>query len=61
LTPLSLNLPACPLLCCPCLQEHGHIAREDILKDTRNHGPVDNPAGRLIVMQADYEEFASVR
>lgn len=37
------------------------MAREDILKDTRNHGPIDNAAGRLIVMQADYEDFASVR
>lgn len=44
-----------------CLQEHGHTAREDVLRDQRNHGPLGGAAQRLKVMHADFEDFASIK
>lgn len=43
------------------MQQHGHMVREDILADKRNHGPVGDAARRLIVLQLDYEEFPTIR
>lgn len=50
---------SCYVIC--AVQEHGHLAREDILKDTSVHGPVGDAANRLIVLQVDFEEFRTVR
>lgn len=43
------------------MQQHGHMVREDILADQRNHGPVGDAARRLIVLHLDYEEFSTIR
>jgi hypothetical protein len=43
------------------LQEHGHLAREEILRDTRNHGLMPNAAERLKVLHLDFEEFTTIR
>jgi NAD(P)-dependent dehydrogenase (short-subunit alcohol dehydrogenase family) len=40
--------------------EHAATAREDILADPRNAGPVPDPAGRLIPMQVDFEDFETI-
>lgn len=47
--------------CVPGMQQHGHIVREDILADQRNHGPVRDAALRLVVLHLDYEEFPTIR
>jgi hypothetical protein len=39
----------------------GHAARQDILADGRNHGPVPDAGGRLRVMHLDYEDLPSIR
>jgi NAD(P)-dependent dehydrogenase (short-subunit alcohol dehydrogenase family) len=40
--------------------EHAATAREDILADPRNAGPVPDPAGRLIPLQVDFEDFETI-
>lgn len=44
-----------------CVQEHGHLARQDILCDSRNHGVMGEAHKRLIVLQVDFEEFRTIR
>lgn len=43
------------------LQEHGHLAREEILRDPRNHGLMPDAADRLKVLHLDFEEFTTIR
>jgi NAD(P)-dependent dehydrogenase (short-subunit alcohol dehydrogenase family) len=40
--------------------EHAAAAREDILADSRNAGPVPDPAGRLIPLHVDFEDFETI-
>lgn len=37
------------------------MVREEILKDSRNHGALGEAAQRLIVMHLDYEEFPTIK
>lgn len=41
--------------------EAAHMAREDILRDNRNHGPIGDAARRLICLHLDLEDFPSVQ
>lgn len=40
--------------------DSGHAARQDILADTSNHGPVPDAGSRLKVMHLDYEDLPTI-
>ena len=56
---LRLQQGATVIMACRSMQAAA-TAREDILADPRNAGPVPDPAGRLILLHVDFEDFETI-
>uniref|UniRef100_A0A383VFY4 Uncharacterized protein n=1 Tax=Tetradesmus obliquus TaxID=3088 RepID=A0A383VFY4_TETOB len=58
-TKALLQQGATVIMACRSMQAAA-TAREDILADPRNAGPVPDPAGRLIPLHVDFEDFETI-
>lgn len=56
----ALQQGATVVMACRSL-EHAQTAREDILRDTQNYGPIPDATKRLIPLHLDLEDFPSVQ